>query len=129
MFGKPSSPTPDQPGRRVQPRRDLGVGDPVGGVEHDPRALNVLEGQLLGPRDPLKLTTLVAAELDPITRRARHRPKVQRARPDPFNRSDQYFRTGLLAKLVASRSISPAERSLRSGGETTVVAPPPTGGL
>jgi hypothetical protein len=120
MFGKPSSPTPDQPGRRVQPRRDLGVGDPVGGVEHDPRALNVLEGQLLGPRDPLKLTTLVAAELDPITRRARHRPKVQRERPDPFNRSDQYFRTGLLARRAVmhtrAESRGPSRHARDLGG-------------
>jgi len=37
-------------------------------VQHDPRSLNVLEGQLLPARDPLKLSTLV----DPVTGRARH---------------------------------------------------------
>jgi hypothetical protein len=72
MFGKSSSPTPDQTRRGIKPRRDLRVRDTLRGVQHNPSALHVLEGQLLRPRDPLKLATLLVAELDPVTGRARH---------------------------------------------------------
>src|SRR3954465_1305242 len=49
------SPLTDDPRRRVYPRRDLGVKQPVGGVQHDPRPLDFLPRTLLGPRDPRQL--------------------------------------------------------------------------
>jgi hypothetical protein len=91
MFGKSSSPTSDQTRRRIQTRRDLGIGKARGGVQHDPSALHILEGQLLRPRDPLKLTTFIVAELNPITRRSRHRPHIRRPHPDSFKHSNRYF--------------------------------------
>jgi len=72
MFGKSSSPTPDQARRGIQPPSDLGVRDTLRGVQHDPSALHILEGQLLRTRHPLKHTTLLVAELDPVTGRTRH---------------------------------------------------------
>jgi hypothetical protein len=84
MFGKSSSPTPDQTRRRVQPRSDLDVADTLRGIEHDPRTLHILKRQLLRPRRPLEHHALLLAELDPVTGRARHHPQIQRADPDPF---------------------------------------------
>jgi len=43
LLGEPSSPLPDNPRRRIQSRRDLGVVCSLGGIEHDPRALDVTE--------------------------------------------------------------------------------------
>src|SRR3954452_978801 len=73
MLGEPSSPPAHKPRGGIQPHRDLGVMQPLGGIEHDPRSHNVLKRQLLRPRRPLKHTPLILAELDPVTRRARHR--------------------------------------------------------
>jgi hypothetical protein len=64
-------------------RGDLRVMQARGRVEHDLRALHVLEGQLLRPRGPLKHAPLVLAELDPVTRRARHR-YIRATLPDSF---------------------------------------------
>jgi hypothetical protein len=85
MLGEPSSPPAHKPRRAIQPRRDLGVMQPLGGIEHDPRPLDVLERQLLRPRGPLKHTPLVLTELDLVTRRARHRHITSRAHPNSFN--------------------------------------------
>jgi hypothetical protein len=93
---EPPSPLPDDPRRRVQPRSDLGVMQTLGRIEHDPRALNVLPRPLLSPRDPDQLDALNLAEFDPMPGRARHHPKLQRARPNPFTDSDANFRTRLL---------------------------------
>jgi hypothetical protein len=79
VLGEPSSPTPDQPRRSIQPCGDLGVMQTISGIEHDPRPLHLLEGQLLRPGSALKHDPLVIAELNPVTRSAR------------------YFRTRLLA--------------------------------
>jgi hypothetical protein len=84
MFGKSSSPTPDQTRRRVQPRSDRDVADTLRGIEHDPRTLHILKRQLLRPRRPLEHHALLLAELDPVTGRARHHPQIQRADPHPF---------------------------------------------
>src|SRR3954468_24519854 len=73
MLGEPSSPPAHKPRGGIQPHRDLGVMQPLGGIEHDPRSHNVLKRQLLRPRCSLKHTPLILAELDPVTRRARHR--------------------------------------------------------
>ena len=83
MLGESSSPTPDQPRRGIQPGRDLGVGQSLGRVQHDPRALHLLEGQLLRPRCPFQRRALLLAELDPVPGRTRHHPQIQRPRPDP----------------------------------------------
>src|SRR4051794_34060100 len=94
---EPPSPLADDPGRRVQSGCDLGVMQPLGGIEHDPRALDFLPRTLLRPRDPDQLATLVLAEFDPVTGPARHHQQLQRTPPDSFTDSDAYFRTRLLA--------------------------------
>jgi hypothetical protein len=73
IIKEPSSPLPNDPRRRVQPHRDLGIWHPVGRVEHDPRALHILKRQLLRPRPTRQLNTLLLRELDPVLGRARHR--------------------------------------------------------
>ena len=84
MFGEPSSPPPDQTRRGIHPRRDLGIGQALGGIEHDPCALHILESQLLRTRNPLKHDTLILAELNPVTRRARHRTELRAPTPESF---------------------------------------------
>jgi hypothetical protein len=84
MLGESSSPATDQTGRAIKARRDLGVGQPIGGIQHDPRALDVLERQLLRTRRPLKHRALILAKLDPVTGRARHPQQIQHPHPDPF---------------------------------------------
>jgi O-methyltransferase len=69
---EPPSPLTDDPSRRVQPRRDLSVMQPLGRVEHDPRALDLLPRTLLSPRDPDQPGTLLLTQFDPVTGRARH---------------------------------------------------------
>jgi hypothetical protein len=83
MLGESSPPTTNQPRRAIQPGRDLGVVQPLGRVEHDPRALHIPEGQLLRPCGPLEHHARLLAELNPVTGRTRHRPQIQRTRPDP----------------------------------------------
>jgi hypothetical protein len=73
IIKEPSSPLPHDPGGGVQPDRDLGVRDTARRVEHDPRALHVLERQLLRPRTPRQLNALFLGERDPVLRRACHR--------------------------------------------------------
>jgi hypothetical protein len=85
MLGEPSSPPPDQTRRGIEPRRDLRVRHPLGGVEHDPRALHILERQLLRPRAALKHHALLFAEFNPVTSRARHRHILRPRPPDSFN--------------------------------------------
>jgi hypothetical protein len=70
---EPSSPLPHNPRRRVQARRDLGIRHPIRRVEHDPRALHILKRQLLRPRTPSQLNTLLLVELNPVLGRACHR--------------------------------------------------------
>src|ERR671922_780355 len=90
--GESSSPAPDTARRGVEPARDLGVGHPSRGVEHDPRPLHVLERQLLGPGAALQHPELLVGELDPISGRACHRPTISRARPRLLRRgSNRYF--------------------------------------
>jgi hypothetical protein len=75
----------------------LDVGQALGGIQHDPRPLHLLERQLLRPRDPLKRGALVPAELNPVTRRARHRHITSPTHPQLLHRnSGRYFRTRLL---------------------------------
>jgi hypothetical protein len=81
--GESSSPPPHQTRRGIKTRRDLGVVLPLGGIEHDPGPLHVLERQLLRPRHPLQHAPLVITELDPVTRRTRHRHIPSPARPTP----------------------------------------------
>jgi hypothetical protein len=70
---EPSSPLPDDPRGRVQPPSDLRVRHPGRGVKDDPRALHILEGQLLRPRPPRQLNTLRFDELDAVLSRPSHR--------------------------------------------------------
>src|SRR3954469_5193600 len=98
LLGEPSSPTPDQPRRRVQPRGDLCVRHALHRVQHDPRALHLLEGQLLRPCRALEHGTLVLGELDPVTRRARHRHITSRRAARLLHRRfGRYFQPRLLA--------------------------------
>jgi hypothetical protein len=55
LSAKSSSAARDAVRRAVQPRRDIDVLHPLGGVEHDPRALYHPEGQRHRRRAPLKL--------------------------------------------------------------------------
>jgi hypothetical protein len=55
-------------------------------MQHDPRALHILERQLLGPRDPLKLATLALTELNPVTGRARHPLQDSTRAPEPLHK-------------------------------------------
>src|SRR3954451_14241249 len=48
---QPPSPLADHPGRRVQSSCHLAVMQPLGAIEHDPRALDFLPRTLLRPRD------------------------------------------------------------------------------
>jgi hypothetical protein len=73
VLGESSSPAPDQPRGGIKPRCDLGVVQPLGGIEHDPRPLHILKRQLLRARGPREHLALILAELDPVTRRTRHR--------------------------------------------------------
>jgi hypothetical protein len=88
LLGESSSPLADDPSRRVKSRRDLAVAQAISRVEHDPRPLNLPKRLGLRATNPLKPTTLLVAELDPVTRRARHHHKVRPARRDSFNHSD-----------------------------------------
>src|SRR3954454_7643016 len=72
LLGESSSPLAHDPGRGVQPRRYLGVVKTLSGIEHDPRPLHITKRHRLRARHPLKLAALLIAELDPVTRRARH---------------------------------------------------------
>src|SRR5215213_5304896 len=70
---------------------------PIGGVKHDPRPLDLLPRTLLGPRDPRQLDTLLAAELDLVTGRARHRHiNFAAPAPTPSTNSNSNLRTALL---------------------------------
>jgi len=82
--GKPSSPPPNQPRRGIQARRDLGVGEALSGVEHDPRPLHILKWQLLRPSQLRERKALLTAQFDAITGRARHHHQVHRAEPNSF---------------------------------------------
>jgi len=73
LLGEPSSPLADDPRRRVEARRDVGVVQTLNCVKHDPCALNLLPRTLLSPRGPDQLGALLLAEFDPVTSRARHR--------------------------------------------------------
>jgi hypothetical protein len=73
IMKEPSSPLPNDPRGRVQPGRDLRVRQPLHGIEHDPRALHILEGQLLRTSTTDKLSALLLGELDPVLGRACHR--------------------------------------------------------
>ena len=46
---------------------------PIGRVEHNPGALNLLPRTLLRPRDPHKLSSLLVTQLDPVPGGTRHR--------------------------------------------------------
>ncbi|MDQ6804554.1 MAG: hypothetical protein M3065_06225, partial [Actinomycetota bacterium] len=68
-----------------------------GRVEHDPRPLNLLPRALLGPREPLKLTTLLVAQFDSVTGRTRHHHQDSTSPPQLLHRiSNMYLRTALL---------------------------------
>src|SRR3954451_13274716 len=80
------SPLPHDPGGRIQPRGDLGIGNTRGGVQHDPRPLNLLPRPLLSPRHPRQLAALTLAELDLVTGRARHRSITSPCPPQLLHR-------------------------------------------
>jgi hypothetical protein len=73
---KSSPPLPDDLRAHLKPVGDLHVGQAVGRVQHDLRALHIAvrERQLPGP--PLQLDALLLAERD-LDRR-RHRPRDSR---------------------------------------------------
>jgi hypothetical protein len=73
LFVKSSPPLPDDLRAHLKPVGDLHVGQTVGGIEHDLRALHIpiRERQLCCP--PLQLHALLLGERDPDRRRHRHR--------------------------------------------------------
>jgi hypothetical protein len=55
ILKKAPSPLPHDPRRGVKPNGDLGVGQPVGGIERDARALDLAPRPLLSASDALQL--------------------------------------------------------------------------
>ena len=67
-----SSPLRNDLRRRVQPRGDLLVLQPLGRIQHDPRSLHLSEGGRQATCDRLKLRALPLAELDRMVGDPRH---------------------------------------------------------
>jgi hypothetical protein len=86
LSAKSSSPASDAVWRAVQPRRDIDVLPPLGGVEHDPRALHHPEGQRHRRRAPLKLNTLVLRQLNLIPTGPGHISRFAAPRQAPFHK-------------------------------------------
>src|SRR6266542_2726708 len=72
LFAKSSPPLPDDLRAHLKPRGDLDVGQALGGVEHDLRALHVTVGERQLGGAPLKLAALFLGERDLNRRRHRH---------------------------------------------------------
>jgi hypothetical protein len=64
LTSEPTSPTPHDLGHAVQPRRDLDVAQPIGGVEHKLGALHDLVRERVARRPTLELDTLLSAQDD-----------------------------------------------------------------
>jgi hypothetical protein len=73
LFAESSSPLPHDLRAHPQPTGDLHVGQALGGVEHDLRALHIAVRQRQLPGPPLELEPLLVAERDLDRRRHRQR--------------------------------------------------------
>src|SRR5207249_959431 len=83
--------------------------------EHDPRPLHVLEGQLLRARGPLQHAPLLLAELDLVTRRARHR-RITSPRPPPT--PSPRFRPILPDASTSALLLAKSRRPTSAGGRS-----------
>src|SRR3954469_381143 len=113
------SPLPHDPGGRIQPRGDLGIGNTRGGVQHDPRPLNLLPRPLLRPRHPRQLAALTLAELDLVTGRARHRSITSPCPPQLLHR----FRLELADGSTSRRERASPTRGWRARDDGPRSAP------
>jgi hypothetical protein len=76
----------------VQPCRDVDIAHPIGGVEHDPRALDLTPRSGHLPRTTLKPDALIAIKLDLIATGSGHDLYFNAAQPAPLHNSTN-FRT------------------------------------
>jgi hypothetical protein len=111
-----------RPRRRVQPLRDLGVMQPLSGIQHDPGSLNLLPWQLLRSRDPNQLQALLVNQLDPVPGWTRHRC-ITSPRPRRFLQS---FRRVLTDQCTSRSPAQPPPRCLGKFGQFVWhFSPPP----
>jgi hypothetical protein len=74
----------------VKARRDIDVAHPIGGVEHDPRALDLTPRRGHLPRATLKLDALVVVKLDHVAAGPGHDPYFGATRPAPLHNSTDF---------------------------------------
>src|SRR3954447_20578128 len=80
-----------------------------GGVQHDPRPLNLLPRPLLSPRHPRQLAALTLAELDLVTGRARHRSITSPCPPQLLHRFRLELADGSTRRLAAGSLRGPSK--------------------
>jgi hypothetical protein len=96
LGAKSSAPPSDAVRRAVQPGGNIDVLHPLGGVEHDPRALHDAEGQRHRRRAPLKLDAFILRELDLMPAGPGHEHYFAAPQQPPLH-NPQNFRTPPLA--------------------------------